>query len=96
MRGDGAPGRKTLRQLVRERSRRGLELVGTPEQVARTMGEAMEEIGGDGFLIAKPGWDLNRSYIASITDGLVPELQRLGLTRTEYTAPTLRDTLREF
>jgi hypothetical protein len=26
----------------------------------------------------------------------VPELQRLGLTRTEYTEDTLRATLREF
>jgi hypothetical protein len=60
------------------------------------MGETMEEIGGDGFLIMKPGWDLNRNYISSITDGLVPELQRLGLTRTEYTQSTLRQTLREF
>ena len=32
----------------------------------------------------------------NITDGLVPELQRLGLTRTEYTKTTLRETLREF
>jgi len=96
MRGDGSPGPKTLRQLVMERTKRGLELVGTPEQVARKMGEAMEEVGGDGFLIAKPGWDLNRQYISSITDGLVPELQRQGLTRTEYTKSTLRETLREF
>jgi hypothetical protein len=56
----------------------------------------MEQIGGDGFLIMKPGWDLNRSYISSITDGLVPELQRRGLVRTEYTTSTLRETLREF
>jgi FMN-dependent oxidoreductase (nitrilotriacetate monooxygenase family) len=96
MRGDGGPGPKTLRQLVLERTKRGLELVGTPEQVAKKMGEAMEEVGGDGLLIAKPGWDLSRQYISSITDGLVPELQRLGLTRTEYTKSTLRETLREF
>jgi hypothetical protein len=44
----------------------------------------------------KPGCHLNRNYISSITDGLVPELQRLGLTRTEYTQSTLRQTLREF
>jgi alkanesulfonate monooxygenase SsuD/methylene tetrahydromethanopterin reductase-like flavin-dependent oxidoreductase (luciferase family) len=96
MRGDGGPGPKTLRQLVLERTKRGLELVGTAEQVARKMGEAMEEVGGDGFLIAKPGWDLSRQYISSITDSLVPELQRLGLARTEYTKSTLRETLREF
>jgi FMN-dependent oxidoreductase (nitrilotriacetate monooxygenase family) len=96
MRGDGSPGPKTLRQLVMHRAKRGLELVGTPDQVAKKMGEAMEEVGGDGFLIAKPGWDLSRKYIESICDGLVPALQRHGLTRTEYTKPTLRETLREF
>jgi FMN-dependent oxidoreductase (nitrilotriacetate monooxygenase family) len=96
MRGDGSPGPKTLRQLVMHRAKRGLELVGTPDQVATKMGEAMEEVGGDGFLIAKPGWDLSRKYIESICDGLVPALQRHGLTRTEYTKPTLRETLREF
>jgi FMN-dependent oxidoreductase (nitrilotriacetate monooxygenase family) len=96
MRGDGRPGPKTLRQLVHERTTRGLELVGTPAQVAQKMGEAMEEIGGDGFLISKGGRDLSREYITEVCDGLVPELQRLGLTRTEYTKPTLRETLREF
>ena len=60
------------------------------------MGEAMEAVGGDGFLIMKPGWDVSRRYITSITDGLVPALQRRGLTRTAYTQPTLRKTLREF
>ena len=87
---------KTLRQLAIDWATTGVEFIGTPEQVARKMGETMEEIGGDGFLIMKPGWDLNRNYISSITDGLVPELQRLGLTRTEYTGSTLRETLREF
>jgi FMN-dependent oxidoreductase (nitrilotriacetate monooxygenase family) len=96
MRGDGTAGPKTLRQLVLHRAKRGLELIGTPDQVAKKMGEAMEEVGGDGFLIAKPGWDLSRKYIDSICDGLVPALQRLGLTRTEYTKSTLRETLREF
>ncbi|MFE9445778.1 NtaA/DmoA family FMN-dependent monooxygenase [Streptomyces sp. NPDC006602] len=96
MRGDGTPGPKTLRQLAIDWAKTGVEFVGTAKQVAQQMGEAMEEIGGDGFLIMKPGWDLNRKYIHSITDGLVPELQRLGLTRTEYTKSTLRETLREF
>src|SRR3954447_24126774 len=96
MRGDGSPGPQTLRELVMARNKRGLELGGTPEQVAKKMGEAMEEIGGDGFLISKGGRDLSRQYITDICDGLVPELQRQGLTRTEYTKSTLRGTLREF
>ena len=96
MAGDGSGGVKTLRQLVMEQARRGVDLIGTADQVAKRMGEVMEEVGGDGFLISKPNRYLNRQYIASICDGLVPALQRLGLTRTEYTQPTLRETLREF
>ena len=96
MRGNGAPGPKTLRQLVHERTTRGLELVGTPDQVAEKMGQAMEEIGGDGFLISRGGRDLSREYITEVCDGLVPALQRRGLMRTEYTKSTLRETLREF
>ena len=60
------------------------------------MGEAMEAIGGDGFLISRGGRDLSREYITEVCDGLVPALQRRGLMRTEYTKSTLRETLREF
>ena len=88
---------KTLRQLVRDSgTSSGLRLVGTPDHVAERMGEAMEAVGGDGFLIAAPFHRLTRSYIASITDGLAPALQRRGLTRKVYTTSTLRETLREF
>jgi FMN-dependent oxidoreductase (nitrilotriacetate monooxygenase family) len=88
---------KTLRQLVRDSgTTSSLELVGTPDHVADLMGAAMEEVGGDGFLITTPYHRLSRSYIASITDGLVPALQRRGLTRTVYTKATLRETLNEF
>ena len=95
MRGDGS-GTQTLRQLALHMAKQGIEMVGTPAQIAEQMAQAMEEIGGDGFLIFKPGWDLNRKYITDICDGLVPELQRRGLVRSEYTKPTLRQTLREF
>jgi long-chain alkane monooxygenase len=71
-------------------------LVGTPDQVAETMGAAMEEVGGDGFLITSAGQRLSRALIADVTDGLIPALQRRGLTRTSYTRQHLRDTLREF
>ena len=88
---------KTLRQLVRDSGTSStLELVGTPDHVADLMGEAMAAVGGDGFLITTPYHRLTRSYIASITDGLVPALQRRGLTRTAYGAATLRETLLEF
>lgn len=90
---------KTLRQLVIEASGglvSSIELVGTPDQVATRMGEAMEEVGGDGFLITSPSLRMSRRYIVEITDGLVPALQRKGLTRTVYTEDTLRKTVKEF
>jgi alkanesulfonate monooxygenase SsuD/methylene tetrahydromethanopterin reductase-like flavin-dependent oxidoreductase (luciferase family) len=88
---------KTLRQLVRDTGTgSSLELVGTPDHVAGLMGEAMAAVGGDGFLLATPFHWLSRAYIAAITDGLVPALQRRGLTRTAYGRPTLRETLLEF
>ena len=43
-----------------------------------------------------PFHHINRRYILEVTEGLVPALQKRGLVRTEYTASTLRETLREF
>ena len=71
----------------------GYTLYGTADSVAGQMGEAMEEIGGDGFLITgyfKP------DYVTSITDRLVPELKRRGLTRTGYEETTLRGNVLAF
>jgi FMN-dependent oxidoreductase (nitrilotriacetate monooxygenase family) len=88
---------KTLRQLVMDGGNgSSIELVGTPDQVAERMGEVMAEVGGDGFLIKSPVHRVSRRYINEITEGLVPALQRRGLVRTQYTKPTLRETLREF
>jgi len=87
---------KTLRQLASERFDNGLNLIGTPDEVAERMGAAIEAIGGDGFLISTPFQRINRRYINEVCEGLVPALQRLGLVRTAYTRSTLRETLREF
>jgi hypothetical protein len=43
-----------------------------------------------------PFHQTNRRYILEVAEGLVPALQRRGAVRTEYTKPTLRETLREF
>jgi hypothetical protein len=57
----------------------------------------MEAVGGDGFLITRPGQTgLNRKYIIEITDGLVPALQKRGLARTSYTHTHFRDNLLDF
>jgi FMN-dependent oxidoreductase (nitrilotriacetate monooxygenase family) len=89
---------KTLRQLLLEGGTvTAMDLIGTPDQIADRMEEAMEQVGGDGFLIRAPFGLPGRRYINEITEGLVPVLQRRGLTRAAYTpGATLRETLREF
>ena len=47
----------------------GWEVIGTPDECASIMQEAMEEIGGDGFLITGP---LVPRYVNSVVDELVP------------------------
>ena len=68
-------------------------MIGTADQIAGRMQEAMQEVGGDGFLITghfKP------KFVASITDELVPQLQKRNLVRTEYTHEHFRDNLLAF
>jgi FMN-dependent oxidoreductase (nitrilotriacetate monooxygenase family) len=71
-----------------------VELAGTPDQVAGQMDEVMDTVGGDGFLFYDEGTSAH--YISEIVDGLVPALQRRGLTRQTYTFPQFRDNLLEF
>jgi len=90
---------KTLRELVVGGAGglvSSLELVGTPDHVAGLMAEAMEHVGGDGFLITTPVLRVSRGYVVEIADGLIPALQRRGLTRTVYAHPTLRENLLDF
>jgi FMN-dependent oxidoreductase (nitrilotriacetate monooxygenase family) len=87
---------KTLRQLASERYDNGLDLIGSPDTVAERMGEAIEAIGGDGFLISTPFQRISRRYVNEVCEGLVPALQRRGLVRTQYARSTLRETLKEF
>ena len=93
----GPASPKTLRELLRDSgTTSAIELVGTVDDVADMMGDAMAQVGGDGFLITTPFHHLTRGYIHSITDGLVPALQRRGLARSVYTQTTLREILAEF
>ncbi len=89
---------KTLRQAVIGDGLSGaISFIGTPETVADQMGRLMDEVaGGDGFLITSPEKRLNRRYVTEITDGLVPELQRRGLVRSEYEHAQFRDNLLAF
>jgi len=94
----------TMKRLTRESSLRkvlgstgestSLDLVGSPSTVADRMEEAMEVVGGDGFLLFHGGGGLiTRRYLDEVLDGLIPELQRRGLARSEYADGTFRERL---
>ncbi len=86
---------KTLRQAIADRARTAgsVELVGSPDTVAAKMGEIMDEVGGDGFLIRTSP---TRKNVIEVTDGLAPALRRRGLIRSSYGFDTLRENLLEF
>ena len=68
-------------------------MIGTADSIAEHMRDTMQEVGGDGFLIAghfKP------KYVTSIVDELVPVLQKRGLMRTGYDHQLFRDNLLAF
>jgi FMN-dependent oxidoreductase (nitrilotriacetate monooxygenase family) len=88
--GDGA---KTLREMMLDPGSGGLDFVGTADSIAAEMQEAMQEIGGDGFLIQDP---LTRRAIAEVTDGLAPALKRRGMLQPEYPRKHFRDNLLAF
>ena len=86
---------KTPRSIVQSYARKaGIDFTGTAGHVAGMMQETMEEVGGDGFLIFNSYFD--RRYVMEVCDGLVPELQRRGLTRKAYAHKHFRDNLLEF
>ncbi len=86
-------GGRTLREYMtaQDSSEGSVELSGTTDEVAARMGEVMEEVGGDGFLFSMP--NVTRRLLAEIEDGLVPALQRRGLTRSTYAHQQFRDNL---
>jgi FMN-dependent oxidoreductase (nitrilotriacetate monooxygenase family) len=87
---------KTLREAIIDHASAGygLDLVGSCEQIAGQMDEAMQEIGGDGFLFELP--NMSRRSIAGITDGLVSALQQRNVVRRAYAHEMFRDNLLEF
>jgi FMN-dependent oxidoreductase (nitrilotriacetate monooxygenase family) len=89
-------GTRTLRETMADYNATSLsvELVGTPDSVAARMGEAMEEVGGDGYLFSLS--NVSRRTLAEIEDGLVPALQQRGLMRKAYAFEQFRDNLLEF
>jgi FMN-dependent oxidoreductase (nitrilotriacetate monooxygenase family) len=85
---------KTLREVITSTRHIGdMGLVGSPDTVAVMMGEIMEEVGGDGFLLDP---EMTRHTISLIADGLAPALQRRGLIRSGYAHKTFRENLLDF
>lgn len=80
----------TIRQLSQKAgSYAGLAFVGTPASIADEMEQWLGE-GSDGFNIMFPWLP---GGLDAFVNGVVPELQRRGLFRTEYAGTTLRDHL---
>ena len=92
----GKAGGRTLREAIIAYTSHGgsVDLVGTPDSVAAQMDEAMQEVGGDGFLLVLP--NVSRKTVVEITDGLIPALQQRGLVRRSYAHKQFRDNLLEF
>ncbi|ANP72008.1 NtaA/DmoA family FMN-dependent monooxygenase [Cryobacterium arcticum] len=85
---------KTIREGFSGMRVQTTEMVGTPDGIAAQMDEFMQEVGGDGFLIY--GQPISRQYVAEMTDGVAPALQRRGLLRTSYAHDTLLGNLNSF
>ena len=68
----------------------GLQMVGTPAEIADTMQEWLETEASDGFNIM---FHTVPAGLDDFVDLVVPELQRRGLFRREYEGTTLRDHL---
>ncbi len=68
----------------------GLQMVGTPAEIADTMQEWLETDASDGFNVMFPTVPAGLDEFVEL---VVPELQRRGIFRREYQGATLRDHL---
>lgn len=84
--------RPTLRELLGRLAAGGghCTMIGTPESIADEMERWFHGRGADGFNLMPPSLP---GGIEDFVDQVVPELQRRGLFREEYTATTLRGHL---
>jgi alkanesulfonate monooxygenase SsuD/methylene tetrahydromethanopterin reductase-like flavin-dependent oxidoreductase (luciferase family) len=84
-------GNLTIRQLAQKAgSYSGLAFVGTAATIADEMERWLVEAGSDGFNVMFPWLP---GGLDDFVEKVVPELQRRGLFRREYTGSTLRDHL---
>lgn len=82
----------TVRQLLGRLAAGGghCTMLGTPEHIADQMEHWFRNQGADGFNLMPPSLPAG---IEDFIEQVVPELQRRGLFRTEYTGSTLREHL---
>ncbi|KAH7316918.1 luciferase-like domain-containing protein [Stachybotrys elegans] len=79
----------TVRQLAqRYGGYAGLAFIGTPESIADELESWVSEGASDGFTVTFP---FLPQGLDDVTQRLVPELQRRGLFREDYTGTTLRE-----
>ncbi|WP_338452970.1 LLM class flavin-dependent oxidoreductase [Niallia oryzisoli] len=82
----------TIRQLYQNiaGARGHREIIGTPEQIADQLQEWFDHGAADGFNIMPPVFPTG---LNDFVDYVIPELQKRGLFREEYTGTTLRENL---
>ena len=85
---EGLSIRKLYQRIAGARGHR--EIKGTPVQIADQLEEWFVSGAADGFNIMPP---YLLGGLEDFVDLVVPELQRRGLVRTEYTGTTLRENL---
>ena len=82
----------TIRQLYQHiaGARGHREIIGTPEQIADQLQEWFDNGAADGFNIMPPVFPAG---LNDFVDYVIPELQKRGIFREEYTGSTLRENL---
>lgn len=88
-----SPNKKwTVRELANFAGIGGMGpvVVGTPEQIADTFEEWIEETDIDGFNLA---YAITPGTFIDFIDHVIPELQRRGLVKTEYEEGTYREKI---
>ena len=79
----------TTRELIVEVTGRQ-SFIGSPDTVARTINEFVQEDASDGFILVP---HITPGGLDEFADKVVPLLQERGVHRTDYEGSTLRDHL---
>jgi hypothetical protein len=79
----------SIRELVIEVTTR-TAFVGSPKEVARTINDYVQADAADGYILIP---HITPHGIDDFVDKVVPELQDMGVFRTDYDGTTLRDHL---